>query len=400
MSTTIVSQRGGLSVFGSTHPPDEYSGGVDILLGSLVLSGNFIIGFESASTGLRASMPGSSYSSSWCGLLCAQLYRDVFVVCLATGDDIVEPAPGPGVLYIPSALDEAKADAGDGAHDDSLWSVVALDRPWEKPLLGSVRGDGQADGFRCGWPSYSWNTALSPVSSLGESAIPCPPPLQAWPSAGPGYAGVGGTTLAPNTCPSYPVAPPGPAGLGSPGVTAPGLRRPRFWSLSLSWARAAAARASARSCLSFFRLVKKMIMHAIHARVIAPAMLDEITPILALNDNSSSSSSSSVLPCSSSSLCVRAVDVVYADVEVGVGVIVVENVSTFVPIVVVIVLVTALSIFASASHWASDTLSGVFVSEHDCCMVSYTSLNVSALPKFPKHLAESRTKSPLLPQRQ
>lgn len=160
MSTTIVSQRGGLSVFGSTHPPDEYSGGVDILLGSLVLSGNFIIGFESASTGLRASIPGSSYSSSWYGLLCAQLDRDVFVPCLAIGDDIAEPVPDPDVpagpwLYIPSAFDEAKADAGDGAHDDSLRSVVALDRPWEKPLLGSVRGDGHADEFRCGWPSYS-----------------------------------------------------------------------------------------------------------------------------------------------------------------------------------------------------------------------------------------------------
>lgn len=402
MSTTIVFQRGGLSVFGSTHPPDEYSGGVDILLGSPVLSGSVIIGFESASTGLRASIPGSSYSSPWSGLLCAQLDREVvFVACLATGDDIVEPGPDPDVLYMPSALDEAKADAGDGAHDDSLRIVVALDRPCEKPLLGSVRGDGHADELRCGWPSYSWNTALSPVSSLGEAAIGCPPPLHAWASAGPGYAGVGGTTLAPNTCPSYPVTPPGPAGLGSPGVTAPGLRRLRFWSLSLSWARAAAARASASSCLSFFRLVKKMIMHAIHASVMAPAMLDVITPILALND--SSSSSSSVLPwssSSSSSLCARAVDVVYDDVDVGVGVIVVENVSTFVPIVVVIVLVTMSPSFPSASHWASDTLRGVLVSEHDCCMVLYTSLIVSALPVLPRHLAESSTKSPLLPQRQ
>lgn len=183
MSTTIMSQRGGLSVFGSTHPPDEYSGGVDILLGSLVLSGNVIIGFESASTGLRASIPGSSYSSSWF-LLCAQLDLDVFVTCLAIGDPIIEAARDPDApagpwLYIPSAFDEAKADAGDGAHDDSLRSVVALDRPWEKPLPGSVRGDGHADEFRGAWPSYSWKTALSPPSSLGEPVIPCPAPLQA-----------------------------------------------------------------------------------------------------------------------------------------------------------------------------------------------------------------------------
>lgn len=145
-----MSQSGGLSVFGSTHPPDEYSGGVDILLGSLVLSGNVIIGFESASTGLRASIPGNSYGSSWYGLLCAQLDLEVFVACLAIGDDTVEPAPDPDVpagpwLYIPNAFDEAKAEAGDGAHDDSLRIVVALDRPCEKPLPGSVRGDGHAD---------------------------------------------------------------------------------------------------------------------------------------------------------------------------------------------------------------------------------------------------------------
>lgn len=150
--------------------------------------------------------------------------------------------------------------------------------------------------------------------------------------------------------------------------------------------------------MSFFRLVKKMIMHAIHASVIAPAMLDVITPILALNDNSSSSSSES--PSSSSSLCARAVDVVYADVVVGAGVIVVENVNTIVPIVVVIVEVTASSLFPSASHSAFETVKGVLVSEHDCDMVSYTVLIVSALPSVPKHLAESRTKSPLLPQRQ
>lgn len=171
----------------------------------------------------------------------------------------------------------------------------------------------------------------------------------------------------------------------------------------MPWARAAAARASARSCLSFFLFVKKMIMHAIHASVIAPAMLDVITPILALSD-SSSSSSPSVLPpssSSSSSLCARVVDVAYADAAVGVGVIVVENVKTIVPIVVVMVLVTVSSFFPSASHWASDTLSGVLVSEQDCCMVSYTSLIVSALlPIVPKHLAESTTKSPLLLQRQ
>lgn len=240
------------------------------------------------------------------------------------------------------------------------------------------------------------------MSSLGEAAIPFPtPPLQGWwASAGPGYAGVGGTTLAPNTCASYPpVAPPGPAGLGNPGVTAPGLRRPRSWSLSMPWARAAAARASASSCLSFFLFVKKMIMQAIHASVIAPAMLDVITPILALSDRSSSSSSSESL--SSSSLCARAVAVVYVDVEVGVGVIVVEYVNTIVPIVVVIVLVTVSSCCPSASHWASDTLSGVLVSEQDCCMLSYTWLiNWALLPLPPKHLAESRTKSPLLPQRQ
>lgn len=239
------------------------------------------------------------------------------------------------------------------------------------------------------------------MSSLGESAIPCPPPLHAWASAGPGYAGVGGTTLAPNTCASYPAAPPCPAGLGSPGVTAPGLRRLRFWSLSLACARAASARASARSCLSFFRLVKKMIMHAMHARVMAPAMLDVITPILALNDSCSSSSSElSEESSPSSSLCARAVVVVYDDVVVGAGVIVVENVNTIVPIVVVIVEVTASSFFPSVSHWASDTLRGVLVCEHDSCIVSYTLVIVSSLPNLPKHLAESRTKSPLLLQRQ
>lgn len=249
--------------------------------------------------------------------------------------------------------------------------------------------------------------ALSPVSSLGESAMPCPPPpLQACGSAGPGYAGVGGTTVAPNTCPSYPVTPPCPAGLGSPGVMAPGLRRLRFWSLSLSWARTAAARASANSCLSFFLFVKKMIMHAIHARVIAPAMLDVMTPILALNDNSSSSSSLVLPPSSSFSwpLSVRDAAVVDADadvaVAVAVGVIVVEKVNTIVPIVVVTVEVIAVSVFPSASHWASDMLRGVFVSEQDCCMVSYTVLIVPAFPSFPKHFAESRTKSPVLLQRQ
>lgn len=206
-------------------------------------------------------------------------------------------------------------------------------------------------------------------------------------------------TLAPNTCRSFPDGPPGPAGLGSPGVTAPGLSRLRLWSLSLAWASAAAARASASSSLSCFLFVKKMIMHAIHASVIAPAMLDVITPILALSDNLSSSSSS--VSSSSLSLCARAVGVVFVDVVVGVGVIVVENVNTIVPIVVVMVLVTASSSFPSASHWASDTLNGVLVSEQDCCMVSYTSLIASALlPILPKHLAEPRTKSPPLPQRQ
>lgn len=150
--------------------------------------------------------------------------------------------------------------------------------------------------------------------------------------------------------------------------------------------------------MSFFRLVKKMIMHAMHASVMAPAMLDVITPILALNDNSSSSSELS--ESSSSSLDARAVAVVYDDVMVGVGVTVVENVNTIVPIVVVIVDVTASSACPSASHWASDTLSGVLVSEQDRCMVSYTWLIVWALPIVPKHLAESRTKFPLFPQRQ
>lgn len=80
--------------------------------------------------------------------------RDVLVPCLATGEETVESAPE-FALYMPSAFDEAKADAGDGAQDDSLRSVVALDRPWENPLLGRVSGDGHADEPRCGWPSYS-----------------------------------------------------------------------------------------------------------------------------------------------------------------------------------------------------------------------------------------------------
>lgn len=84
----------------------------------------------------------------------------MLLACLVTGEDTAEPAPVPAApegpwAYMPSAFDEAKADAGDGHQDDSLRSVVVLDGFWEKPLPGRVRGDGHAAELRCAWPSYS-----------------------------------------------------------------------------------------------------------------------------------------------------------------------------------------------------------------------------------------------------
>lgn len=359
------------------------------------LSGNLVMGIESASTGPMISSAGNSNGSSCIGLSCAQL--DLVpetnalgpVICRDIGDKSVDAGPMVLVVPVPSTsgtFEEGSAERGEGHHDPNVPA------PCES-------GDGHCVGWPCVRPSCNSYCCSWLASSLGALGVPrprdCDHDRQTCGAAGPGCDGVGGTTLAPNTTASYPS---GPAGLLAPGVIDPESSRglsPRPASPS----RAVASRAFCSSILSLRRFLIMMIRHTTQAITKAPAMLDVMAPILALAvippNSSSSSSSSSESPSSSVSEGpdVDVAAVAPALVLVLVVVYVVKNPA----LVVVMVLVTVVVSFEAARKAAWDMLKGVFVSEQLCSMRLYTC--PTTVPSFPMHAAEAMTKFPVLLQR-